>query len=402
MNNIPINNSRVSNNMNHTIKYLIIVSAYSNFFGLINNNTVLYLLNGYFILYSLNKFYKCKEKFPLMIFFGCIVSMISCSYIRHQSIMQSIAVNHTVLSIISFYYFYDKRIQYKSMINGLQLYFVVWAICYILQVIAFPTIIFPCAEANMEFEMTSDKYKFFFPGLIIIHFAFFYNLNRYLDSKKKSFLFMAILAVLMMVFRVSRLHTVIFVFLAILFIYSYFGRINLKLLVLLGIFAIAAGIMVNSSAGQEIFGFMLEKQENETFTNDDYVRNLSLAYFYTDFFQNNFEMITGAGLPNVASQYGRWIEDWRGIRTGYVDWGILGQSWMLGIITAIGFLLMWIKPVLKYRYDKTNKYCQYFFIYTILISILAITAFLSGSVVIQVMIYVIASQLNINKICQKN
>lgn len=98
--------------------------------------------------------------------------------------------------------------------------------------------------------------------------------------------------------------------------------------------------------GQETFAAMLERQENDqNFGNKDYIRYTTLFYYYSQHFSNFIEFLLGSGIPNrlIISNYSRYYDNLESFGIHYYDWGILGMSWMMGLMSLIAMVWYSVK-----------------------------------------------------------
>lgn len=385
---ITLDNSRQANKY----IFLIIIIISTNCLGLIKNELI-YPMNICFFFYFFNHNSFKYRIIPAFICGGIVISIFSCFYYRHQSISQSISSTIGFFSILSIFFFYQKREYYKDMLAALHYFFIIYSFCYLFQLLMFPIIIFPSADILIDNEV--DKYKFFLPGIVIIPFAMFYYLNNYLLGGKKKYLFFFLLSVIMMLFRESRLNLFVTVVLLFSYILIMTKKIGMsKLLPLLPLLIIAVFLIGSSSFFDQLLDKFLAKQEQATLSNESYSRVLAWEYFKDRHFIDEIERYAGSGIPNQLSTYGKYMFNSAtlGITTGYVDWGLIGYSWMFGTITAVGYLLLWIIPVFKFRYNKYAYYIPFVFLYILMISYMSIMAFMPGAAVIQSMLFIIALQ----------
>ena len=99
----------------------------------------------------------------------------------------------------------------------------------------------------------------------------------------------------------------------------------------------------------------------QNLTDDDYIRVAQFDFFTNDYFTNGVEYFFGSGIPFPNSSFGKWFENYHLLGMQYVDWGIIGVSWVLGILTAVAIVLFFLKGI-RLKVDKEHKYlCLYLF-----------------------------------------
>lgn len=373
---------------NKTCIYFIMIFMSTNCFDLIPHS------NFILLLYYFYNFLIARKKIPyykivVFILFGLILSIWSCKTYRGQSVLDSFQVLSPFWTILSFFYFYRERHHIKEMEKALFIFFVFFSICYLFTVF-FPNTIFP-----YKIDTNNSNYKILFPGLGILPFAYFYLLNKYFFYGRKKYLILFALSIVLLIMRTSRLQLFIFIPTIIIFISLYFKNKLGKLIYVLLSMCIFSMIISQTQFFLGIYGTLISKQNLETFSNSNYIRLISLDYFNNNFFHDIIERICGAGIPANNTVYGKYMNDFHytGIRTGWLDWGLLGYSWVLGIITTLGFLIYLLIPIFR-KYPKEYYYIPFFFIYLLEISILAITIFMQGSIIIETMLIIISIQVS--------
>lgn len=145
-------------------------------------------------------------------------------------------------------------------------------------------------------------------------------------------------------------------------------------------------------AVQNKIEYMQNKQEagKETLDNKDYIRWINLQYHYNDYFKNNAEMFLGSGISATkGTNYSKKLDLLAENHMMYVDWGILGLTWMVGIITVCG-MLYYCWRVFRIRYDEEDNYIFIFFLYLILGGVLTNEFARPGNFVIQALVLYIA------------
>ena len=143
--------------------------------------------------------------------------------------------------------------------------------------------------------------------------------------------------------------------------------------------------------------YMWEKQFGEgtqhSFANKNYIRWITLDYYYTEYFHDGLEMFLGSGYPVVNGKFYRNIENslWSN-GLFWMDWGILGLSWMIGIPAVVAMLWYSIK-VYKIRSDKAYFFLPIWFMYLILSSITTAEFFRQGNFIIQALCLYLAEKV---------
>ena len=88
----------------------------------------------------------------------------------------------------------------------------------------------------------------------------------------------------------------------------------------------------------KIAGMYARSDAGNTLDNEDYIRVVQFEYFENSFFHDIWERIFGAGIPLGSSVYGKFWAPINASGIQFVDWGLIGASWMLGTITVLGMI----------------------------------------------------------------
>ena len=97
---------------------------------------------------------------------------------------------------------------------------------------------------------------------------------------------------------------------------------------------------------QEQIGGIFNRQDSgATLDNKDYIRVVQWEFYMNGhFFKNGWEQFFGAGLPYFGNCYGHYMNDELApLGLLYVDWGLVGQAWVLGVLTVVGYILLSLK-----------------------------------------------------------
>ena len=116
---------------------------------------------------------------------------------------------------------------------------------------------------------------------------------------------------------------------------------------------------------QTVFERMMERQESDqTFGNKDYIRYATLFHYYGNHYKSAVEVFLGSGLCNRALRTSYSLEIVRNESYGlhYYDWGLLGISWMTGVLSLIG-MLWWSLKAAFAKLPKKYLYLSVWFGY---------------------------------------
>jgi len=368
------------------MKYYIVIFLsllMTNFFGLttINNTILLGLMIPFVIIeFSEKSIFKW---YIVAVFIGLCLSIISCYYFRGQSMLMTFKASVAYYYI--FFYFVLKYLNLSiyKMEAALLILVIIFCVSYIVQYILFPRVIFAGVE---DPNISADNIRIRLVGQGLSSFGYFFGLNKYLyNNKKLLHLFLAILCfgvIFLMGFRTMLVMITIFTFLLIVRVKGFKWNILLFSLLGCGLFIAMLQIPVFS----EKLDSMLVRQQTEVLSNKDYIRVVQLKYFTHDHFKSFWEYIYGSGMTysteQESSSYGRLMGRLPDIGIYWQDWGILGLSWMIGILAVISMIAYSIKAFLL-EVPVAYYYVGMWFIYLVASSFTTMEFFRDGNFIVQ-------------------
>lgn len=293
-----------------------------------------------------------------------LINCISCLYFRQQPLSISMLAWAPFFPLIFYPCFKSWNLHVATWEKTLFYLFLIILLGYTLQNIFSQYQLF-------QLDITWDK--FIRTGRVriksdgILYLGLLFCWNKYLCYNKNKYLILALLAFLMVFLQGYRILIVTVIIVCVL-LYHKINGLKRKTLILLIIVPMVADVALRFDFINEKFEEMIERNEDQTFENEDYVRVLDLEYFYNDHFLNNAEFILGSGMPVLAvdlenkevkktklssiySQYMSQLGAYFHMFT--VDLGIVGLSWIAGIpfTLLLVFLLISI-----YRKDIGKEY----------------------------------------------
>ena len=212
------------------------------------------------------------------------------------------------------------------------------SIGYILQWLIYPTVIF----SSVEFFATDDTYRARMIGSILFYFLLFYSVNRYILTQEWKYILYATLGGIPIIIQGFRTLTVLSVA-ALFLMIPFVLRSGWKTIIysILGI-GLALAVM-NTSLVQSKMDEMQARQDNEqTLSNQDYIRYLSFDYYWNQQFTKPYEKVFGGGFPSdQSSKYYKQIAAIKESMGFYwSDLGLIGISLIIGIPAVL--LLIWL------------------------------------------------------------
>lgn len=378
------------------IQIIFLTLLMTNFFGATSfNNTILLGVMLPFVFLEIGKKALFKRDILFMLL-GLVLNMIACQYFRDQSIFATFRASANFIYL--FFYFVLRYINpsIKETEKAILILIVLFCIAYIVQYIVYPTVIF--RGAAVEY---SEDIRIRLAGGGLSSLGFFMGLNKYLEGKDKKYLFLIFLSIIpifLMGFRTMLGALAIFSF--ILFIRMYGFSWKLFLYGVLGIVIVVVLLQIPIFADK--LNSMLERQETDNFSNSDYVRVVNFQYYTQQHFKTVWEYLLGSGMPfEKTSAYARSMLRLQERGIFYVDFGLLGLSWILGVIPVL-FMVIYSVRAFLLKVKSQYYYLGIWFIYLVGISFTTVEFYREGNFVIQALVlFLVEKAYNQNILSKK-
>ena len=381
-----------------------------NFFGLVQYTYIIYAINAYFIanfIYSVWIRRKVKTPFDFalsVVLVGLILSGISSSYYENSNPLYVYFAYQFILALYFYIILVNKDTQVKHVEKALTYLSLALCVFYIVQFIAFQ-------RGIVLTDMFADGYdaeagalvRFRAVGSALAAWAYFYGLNGVLVSQKKSFLKVLLLVLGLAVILLMSFRTMVAgLMLCTLVMVIKVNGLKSGLFKYLFLLFVAIVVAYNVPTVQKKIDYMIEKQQgDQTLANDDYIRWINFYYHLDENTKDDVEYYLGVGL-NADKNSSLCIKEdiLMEQHLSWVDWGLIGLSWQVGLLTVLGMLLYSFK-VIKFRFEPEQVCISVFFLYLVLISITTLEFARTGNFVVQALVLYLATyyiKKNKNKI----
>lgn len=326
--------------------FIIITLSLLAFFGLsiISDSSLDYFFLLTIFLLTFPKFHG-KNTYSTYVLLYAFFVLLSCLYswrYNGQGIIKLIGHSYDYIAVIFIFVIEKYKLTSKEVITVLEKCAIFFCICYILQWLIYPEILFSGAED--ENAITVNQFRLRMPGSILCYFLLIYAINNYILTKQIKNVGYAIIAffpILMQGFRSLLALTILASILIIPFVLRSFKKSLIYFF--LGFIVLLASI--GTSLVQSKIEEMNERQErNESFDNDDYIRFLSFNYYYNQQFIKPYETIIGGGIPaDDKSSYFKQIS-YAADNFGFywIDLGVVGLSMIIGVPAVLMLIVMYI------------------------------------------------------------
>lgn len=294
-----------------------------------------------------------KKKTPyktafIFIFGGLLCSFISSYINRGQTFIESFMAIPYYLGILFYFYLKYKDKSYQDMERLLVKFILVYDLMFICQHFLYSMGInfmhIPKWSEGGQLRMRAIASGFYSLGLFLGLVKL--ECKCYNKRLKWQYLAMVIMGLFCMILTAYRQFFVSFAL-----AFGIYLLIKNKGISKKNVFTILGGLILllilwQLPIVQEQIGGIFDRQDSgETLDNKDYIRIVQWDFYMNGhFFKNGWEQFFGAGLPYFGNAYGHYMnEELAPLGLLYVDWGLIGQSWVLGTLTVIGYLLMSLK-----------------------------------------------------------
>lgn len=293
---------------------------------------------------------KDKSGYARIIKFYLLFVLVSCFYsamYNGQKLHSVIGHSYDFFAILFFFVLIRFNLSSEETEKVLVKVSVWFCCCYILQWMIYPVVLFSGADDSLN--VTAYQYRARMPGSICGYFLLMYSVNRYMTGKNIKYFFYGILAfipILIQGFRSLIALTVVAVFLMMPFVLRNGRKVILYVLLAGAVGAVALTTSLVQSKMEE----MMERQEgDQTFENDDYIRFLSLDYYWNQQFIKPYEKLIGGGNPvDTSSRYFKGIDAAKEQYGFYwSDLGVVGLSMIIGLPAVLLLIVMYFRCMWK-------------------------------------------------------
>lgn len=341
----------------------------------------------------------------IFLFIGLAFSMVSCLYFRHQTIIQSLPGYFSYVGIVYYLYLFRSKLSLFDTERMLFILVAVFDVIYILQYILLPYGVNFLNLETWQYEDVNEDaggIRIRVVSSALYSLGMFYGIVKWLFNRKKKYMILFVLGIIIMLLSGYRQLILSF---GIALFYMYFvlrkhqKNFNVWPMVIIALSLYA--ITFIPDVQEKINGMIYRANTGAMFDNDDYIRVAQYEFYTNDMFVNNTERFLGFGIPSALSSFGKYYSSLQEMGLVYVDWGIIGISWSLGIITAFSMLWFSIKAIRR-KVSFHYSYVSIWYVYLLSASITNWEFFRNGNFLVHglaLYIVCIASQKYNEKNC---
>lgn len=350
---------------------VLIVLVLLNFFGFYYTSFPgFHYIVTFFLIYFAIKYRKVDIPnkiilclFLLFFFFSCLYSQIY----NNQPLYKTIGFSNNYLGILFLFYLLKKNLPSNDILNALVTLALFYCIGYLIQYLVYPFPIFSVANND---GASIEQYRIRINGSICAYFLYFWGINKYLKENKKIYILYSLLGffpIIIMGFRSLVFLVVCFSILMIPFVTQKIKKTFWYSIVL----AICTFGISQTGLVKEKIDEMMERQlSDQTFQNEDYIRIRAYEYFTEVHFTKPGERILGGGIPAGKTKYAEELGKIAEYDHLYwVDWGLVGLSWIIGPITVTFLILYYIITAFRCK-DSSIQFVRFTLILLVLGSLI--------------------------------
>lgn len=275
------------------------------------------------------------------------VSALSSHYFNGQPVIGTFVESYPYLGLMSCFIYPAINVENVKIIEKhLVCLACAFCACYMFQYAVFPNIIFLGASTTGLFEEGSVRIRL--AGSSLSFFLYLWGLNNFLERRKMSFFYVAIFALLvpfMMGFRSLLFLTALF---TVFLIIKKEGFSFRNLLYSSVICLVGYALSFLPFIRDKIDSMIQRQSTGQSFSNSDYIRFIEYDYYMDYVFANPWERFLGGGTPIWGSRYYMEIMAAFDQLLYWNDWGLIGLSWIIGVVPVVLLMIMVIRACLKH------------------------------------------------------
>ena len=288
--------------------------------------------------------------YVLFVFLSCLYSW----EFNDQGLVNVVSHSYKYFALIFFFYLFSSRLSYREVEKALFVLCIICCVCYLIQWLIFPTILFYGAED--EAKASIEKYRVRIPGSLCCYCLFFYGINQFLLSKDwKSFGYsiLGFMPILIMGFRSLTALALIGAF----FMVPFVKKGGVKTILYCSLGTILVVLFMQTDLVKSKYAEMdLRTQGGQVFSNEDYIRWRELDFYWNDYFVKPGEKIIGGGVPcDPSSQYRKNIYSYN---FTYTDIGLVGLGMVIGAPAVLILVLLYLICIYKFK-EKKYQYLRF-------------------------------------------
>ncbi len=299
----------------------------------------------FLIVYEHSQEFRKEFTLPVVfIFISLIISAIACNYFHDQPLHNTLFEQFELYYFLIYFLLHKLKPNPEKLLNMFLTLGFAYCGVYIIQYFLFPRVI-----VSSSVFQDRGTVRIFIPGGGFLYTAYFLLLMGFFITKKIKYL-VWIIPILIIFFLLGTRQVLASI--AMLTIINILMSRTIKSKILT-FFLILLCFIPLFFLFEGIFLQMLKVTQEQSTSIEDNVRYRAAHYFLFEFNKNPLWMITGNGMPDHQSSYGRFINSLTETFGFYQsDIGIIGDFSKFGIFFVIGQLWILIKLIRSKLVEK--------------------------------------------------
>lgn len=319
---------------------LILLLLMNSFFGILFlkgvGSKLVYVFIPMFWIFMI-KYRNIRSYYSIPLILYSIFVLISCFYSylwNYQDFIKCARSTYPAWGLMTFFTFFAFKTSSAETWKVLKIFCIFFCLAYLLQWVLYPTILFGAGDSDL---VSDEEYRARMPSSICSYILYFYGVKNIFIKRKPIYALYAILGfvpMLIMGFRSLMASSMIMTVVMVILIYI--KSVWKTVIAVAALTAFTWGALHIPLVQYKIDEMMERQEDEQTFDNSDYVRYIEYDFFTKTVFVKPGEKIFGGGYPDGASNYSKYLS--RNQMFGgmyWVDLGIVGLSWIIGIPAVI-------------------------------------------------------------------
>jgi hypothetical protein len=328
----------------------------------------------------------------VLILISIVTSMTMANYSRDQSFGQTFVAQRALYYYLFYLLLHQLRVKIEDIEKIIIAFGIVYVLFFLVQYFLYPRIIF-----DAYVRSNRGTIRIYLPGADYLFISFYLSIQYVFRTNRFRYMLLALLIAVVFVLtggRQSMATVVLVVVMFLLFDRKVKSRFTIILFGIVG--ALAIFIIF-----QGIFEALFLQSRGDIRLGENYIRIQAMEYYLTDFFKSPVAYLTGNGMYNFDSSYGREISYNMVHRQFYLaDIGLVGNYAIYGLFFVFGVLGL-IARALTIKIESRYTYIKLMFI-TMAISIIIAGGFASPDTICAVVLMIYMLDISHSNVLEKS
>ena len=377
-----------------SINIFFLILVFVKFFGIILLryhflNYILLPCLLYFVVKASRLLSTKEKKLYIIYIIFIVISCINSFYINGQNIFKTFVASFDYLGILSFFLLAYYNLSFKLSENILLKIAILFVICYLIQYLIYPIVIF--SGALNDLNINASEFRMRMSGSACSYLLYYYSLNKFLLKKNIKYCALMLFSLIPIFIMGFRTLSILTLFFSIIMVLNIPMNLKHKITMIMSV-GLLLLLIINIPIFNSKINEMNDRSESgQTFLNPDYIRFKEFDYYVNEIFTSPLEIIFGAGVPvfDNSTEYSKAMDEASEKYMFWSDLGLVGLCFLLGIPAICMLILIIFRCAIRCK-SKEILYIRYTLL-TILIGSILTTAELyrpGNLVIIGVILYI--------------